>query len=52
MINLYRKKGYGEDILICKDDLGDNEKNIGNLLATADKGIYLIESKDILTLIR
>lgn len=47
----YRNKGYGEDILICKEKLSEDAKNIGSLIETTDKGIYLIDTEELIRII-
>jgi len=46
-LNKYRRLGICDDILICGENLTDEEKNIGRLIETADKGIYFIDPEDL-----
>ena len=52
VLNKYRRIGLGEDILICAENLSEEEKNIGRLYEAADKGIYLIEPDDLPKIVR
>ena len=43
----FRRNCFGEDILICSENFTEEEKNIGRLLESTDKGIYFIEPDDL-----
>ncbi len=47
VLNRYRRMGLGEDILICGENLSEEDKKIGRLYESADKGIYFIEPDDL-----
>lgn len=49
--NRFRRSGFYEDILIC-GELSEEDKKIGKLLESADKGIYLIEPDDLPKVVR
>ena len=46
-LNKYRRLGVGDDILICGENISDEDKKIGRLFETADNGIYFIEPDDL-----
>ena len=52
LIYRYRRNGFAEDILICSSELTEEEKNIGRVFESADKGIYLIEPDDLPRIVR
>lgn len=46
LLNRYRRSGFGEDIIVC-GEFSTEEKEIGRLIESADKGIYFVEPKDL-----
>ncbi|MBQ2881504.1 MAG: hypothetical protein IJE40_04490 [Clostridia bacterium] len=52
ILNKYRRIGIGDDILICGENLSEEDKKIGRLIETADKGIYFIEPDDLPKLVK
>ena len=50
--NRFRRCGFGEDILIFCENFSEEEKNIGRLIESADKGIYFVEAKDFPEIMR
>lgn len=47
VLNRFRRNGFGEDIIVCSEEMTDEDKEIGKLLESADKGIYFIEPDDL-----
>lgn len=52
VLNRFRRNGFGEDILICSENMTEEEKNIGRLFESTDKGIYFIEPDDLHKVVR
>jgi len=52
LLNKYRRMGLGEDILICGENLSEENKKIGSIIETADKGIYFITPEELPKIVR
>ena len=48
----FRRNGFGEDILICGENFTEEERKIGRLLESTDKGLFFIEPDDLPKIVR
>ncbi len=52
VVGRFRRNCFSEDILICSEHFTEEEKDIGRLFESADKGIYFIEPDDLPKIVR
>lgn len=52
VVGRFRRNCFGEDILICSEKFTEEEKNIGRLIESTDKGVYFIEADDLPKIVR